>query len=345
MRNHILFVCEGVQHLASTMALGKHLKKIGMEASLFYPRAFPQLPGLRNFKFLITDKLAIPGMLQNVGLVVFFTNESSPFCMTSNRIGFIAKKTGTPTVTVQHGWLQPGLNYHSTHRKVGFIERESDNSHAIWHFSPIINFFGNDGIGYPLGVTPTPIEMPNREELNVLISTNFNWNVYSRESIVGFLRSLISLKQNFPFLNLMQRAHPAERSKDLSNEIGFYMDIAGVSEGQWPDILGAIEWADIVVSTPSTAVLDAYFKGVPAFIYKPEEFANALADVNGISFNNGKELTALVGTLITKKHYADPCFPSFDAARFESAIKKHLGRAKPFNLSEEDFLTYVGLCR
>jgi len=345
MRDNVLFVCEGVQHLATTLALAKSLKKSGIESSLFYGKGFIDNSNRRVFKFLLNDKLAVPGILQNVGLVVFLTNESSPYCMVSNKIGFISKRTNTPTLSVQHGWIQPGLNYHSNLSKVGFTERDTDNSPALWHFSPVVNIFGDDGIGYPTGLHKPCFELPPKAEINVLISTNFNWNVYSRESIIGFLRALIALKQNFPFINLMHRPHPAENADKMIAELGVYMDIVGTKKGKWTDIYNAIDWADVLISTPSTAVLDAYFKGVPSFVYKATGFEDALSQVNDIAFKDGNELTSLMSSLLNKGTYCDPGFPAFNPEKFESIIRQYLGRTPQFTMNEEDFIQYVNFCK
>jgi hypothetical protein len=345
MRNDVLFVCEGRQHLTSATVLAKHLEKVGIKPLLYYPHAIPEEPALHVFKHMSNDIFVLPGILQWVGLVVFFTNESSPFCMVSNKIGFIAKRTGTPTVTVQHGWIQPGLNYSADLPKVGFTGRGTDNSPALWHFSPVLKFFGEDGIGYPNAGSNAPIKISKNKAINALISTNFNWNVYSRESIVAFLRALIATKENFPFINFLHRAHPAENPESISAELGFYMDILGATSGSWPDIGSALDWADVVISTPSTVVLDAYYKGVPSFVYKPPGFENSLAQAEGITFSNGNELTSMMGALLTEGKYSDPKFPGFNPDRFEAVVREMISNAKPFNLQEEDYLQFVSFCK
>lgn len=345
MRENVLFVCEGIQHLASTIALAKHLKKIGVNSCLYHRHSILDNPDHRIFKYIIEDKLAVPGLLQHVGLVIFLTHESSPFCMTSNQIGFIARKTGTNAITVQHGWIQPGLNYQSDLPKVGFTGRGSDNSPALWHFSPVLGYFGENGIGYPTGSIKKAIEFPANDSMNVLISTNLNWNVYSRENIIGLLRSLITLKQTFPFLNLLHRSHPAEKSQAMVAELGVYMETLGIDQGNWPDIDSAIDWADFVISTPSTAVFDAYFKGVPTFVYEFDGFKEALSIASGITFSNGKELTSLISKLLSEKIYSDPNFPAFKPEVFEREIRQHLEFSNEFNLTEENFLQYMAFCK
>jgi hypothetical protein len=344
MRDTVLFICEGTQHLSSAIALAKNLKKTGIDASLFYAHAYPTDPGCRIFKHILNDNMIVPGFLQNVGLVIFFTNESSPFCMTSIRIGFIAKRTETPTITIQHGWIQPGLNYQANLQKVGFLGRGTDSSPALWHFSPVLQYFGSGGIGYPLGTNDVSIKVPQKDNINVLISTNLNWNVYSRENIVGFLRTLMQLKQEFPFLKFMHRAHPAENANTIASEIGMYMETLGISVGIWQDIGTAIDWADIVISTPSTVVLDAYFKETPVFVYGFQSFEEALADVEGITFRSGKQLTSLVADLLTEGKYSDPKFSGLQPEIFEEVVKKKIESTKEFSLSEEDYLQYRLFC-
>lgn len=345
MRDNVLFVCEGIQHLASTIALAGHLKKAGISSCLYHRHPIRDNPQRRIFKYVVNDRFAIPGLLQHIGLVIFLTHESSPFCMMSNKIGFIARKTNTPAITVQHGWIQPGLNYQGTLSEVGFTGRGSDNSPALWHFSPVLKYFGENGIGYPTGSFTPHIEYPQADNINVLISTNLNWNVYSRENIVGLLRSLIALKQNFPFLNLMHRPHPAEKSETMVAELGMYMETIGIEKGQWANIDSAIDWADIVISTPSTAVFDAYFKGIPTFVCKFNGFEEALADASGITFTNGNELNNLISKLLTEREYSDPEFPPFKPEIFGDIVKKHLKNTRPFNLTEEDFLQYSDFCK
>jgi hypothetical protein len=345
MRNDVLFVCEGRQHLTSAIVLATHLQKVGINALLYYPHDIPEETALHVFKHMSNDIFVLPGILQWVGLVVFFTNESSPFCLVSNKIGFIAKKTGTPTVTVQHGWIQPGLNYSAGLPKVGFTGRGTDSSPALWHFSPVLEFFGEDGIGYPNASDNAPINIPKNKAVNALLSTNFNWNVYSRESIVAFLRALIVAKENFPFINFVHRAHPAESPESISAELGFYMDILGCTSGSWTDIGSALGWADVIVSTPSTVVLDAYYMGIPIFVYKPSGFENYLTQADGIAFSNGSELTSMMGALLTEGQYPDPKFPRFNPDRFEAVAREMMVNAKPFDLQEEDYLQFISFCK
>jgi len=345
MREIVLFVCEGTQHLAAAIELAKVLKKTNIECSLFYAHAYPDEPECKVFKNILNDIMIVPGYLQYVGLTVFFTNESSPYCMSSTRIGFIAKRTGTPTITMQHGWIQPGLNFQTNLSRIGFLGRGTDSSLGLWHFSPILTYFGEDGIGYPLGKANTLLEIPKKENTNILVSTNLNWNVYSRENIVNFLRALMHLKQEFPLLNLLHRPHPAENPEAIAAEIGMYMESIGVTTSTWPSISSAIDWADIVISTPSTVILDAYFKGTPTFVYKFDGFEKALEIAQGISFSNGRELSSLISRLLTNGEYSDPQFAALNSSKLETAIKSLLGTAKNFKLDEEDYLQYRAFCR
>jgi hypothetical protein len=346
MRNSVFFVCEGRQHLSSAIVLAEALNAANIPSILFYPHELPEPARLEAFTYYSNDHLSIPGLLQWVGLVVLFTNESSPHCIASTRVSFIAKKTNTPCVTIQHGWIQPGLNFESDMRNIGFWSSGADSSRAIWHFSEIIGYFGKDGIGFPgLSAEISTPRQPASPELNVLIATNFNWGVYSKENIVGFLRAIRALGARFPSIQFAHRPHPAESSEKIQKEIGFYMDIADVPTGEWQSTDDALAWADVVISTPSTFVLDGLAQGVPTYVYSTETFSKHLGGMEEISFSTPNKLVSQLTSLVTEGRYEAPDIPRFNAERFLAQINSRMKAAGAFELREEDYLNYVSFVR
>lgn len=341
MRSLVLFVCEGAQHLANGRLLARALGNAGIRSCLYYPHELTPDVDVGVFDFVMNDIFAVPGFLRDVGLVVFFTHESSPYCMVSNKIGFIAKETGASCMTIQHGWIQPGFNFRTPIKRVAFKGRDTDNSRAISHFSKVVSFFGDDGIGFPpLNAKQKRIGIDKRTEYNVLLATNFNWGVYSRENIVAFMRCVQQLGSAFPSLLIAHKAHSAEKSQNITGELGFYLDSLGVVSREWPSIESALAWADIVISTPSTVVLDAMSKNTPVFVFSTERFTSALEDMRSISFSLPSDLVGKIGHLLADNVYECPELKPFDSEKFVRIIRDGLARSKPYSLDEEAFLRY-----
>jgi hypothetical protein len=346
MRNTVLIVCESVQHLAMATVLSKTLVDSGVRTSLYWSHAITEDMRVASYDHVLNDMLAIPGYLQRVSVVVFFTHEASPACLNSIRIGFIAKRSGAAVVTIQHGWIQPGLNFETSLKRVGFAGHDVDNSLAVRHFSPVIKYFGEDGIGYPLmqgDPVVTPVVKSNTQK--VLIATNFNWGVYSRENVVAFLRSIRELKSNFPSLQLFHRGHPAEHLGGLKSEVGFYLEEVGVEKEPWGTLAEAMVWSDFVLTTPSTVALDARVYSRPVFVFTPPVFESAVSDYGFPAFFSPSTLTAQVSALLSDRFYAPPEVPRYRPAEFLAKINALQMQSRDYELDEESFLQYIGFLK
>lgn len=345
MRTGVAIVAEGAQHLRLARVIGESLAAGGIEASLIAPTVLDEATAPACFRWIVSDIYAVPGFLQRVGLVLFFTNESSPFCMFSNKIGLAAEMTRTAAISVQHGWIQPGLNYSSARRRVGYVGRGSDNAHAIVHFSPVIRYDGEQGIGYPLIRSGrVEIRTPKSPEMRVLIATNFNWGVYSRESIVSFLRAMVAIKTVFPQISFLHRGHAAERSQGIAAELGFYLEVleAVPARGELEEALSA---ADVVISTPSTVALDAVAAGVPAFVFCPSEFETVRPAMGYPAFSNAIELQEKIGAMICEAKYDPPPIDGFNGERLNALVREALVGAGDYRLSNADYVNFARLVK
>lgn len=345
MRRGLALVIEGSQHLRLAVALGQALSEAGFRVSLISPSVSDEQMLPEHFCHVVTDIYAVPGFLQEVGLLLFLTNESSPFCMFSNKVALAAELTGTPALAIQHGWIQPGLNFKSATRRVGYVGRGVDNSRAIVHFARVLRYDGEDGIGYPLLKSEARrMSVPSSATLRVLVATNFNWGVYARESIAGFLRALTGLRVMFPGMRFSHRGHPAEQKQGITAELGLHLDVLSIEAA--PNALEeALNSADVVVSTPSTIALDAIAAGVPAFVFCPPEFAEVRGLVGYPAFQGVEDLQLRFRRLLSESYYERPPIKAFDPESLLRHITTELTRTAPYALSCEDYVRFAGLVK
>lgn len=341
MRNIVLLCVEGAQQLKQSVVYSRALKGQGIKTAIFSPNSLPDSVLVREFDFQIGDLLAVPGFLKNVGLVLLFANESSPICLTSIMVSKVARLTGCSVISVQHGWIQPGLNYISNLSRTEFSGRQGDNSKAIHHFSPVIEWFGDDGIGFPFKNHEIDPVVPEHPEINFLVCSNFNWGVYSNENIVGFLKSIKNLSVRLPSANFCHRPHPAEKNMDLAGIIGFYSESFKNQQLEWDSIDSALAWADIVITTPSTTALDSICKGKPVYIYDNGAFDSVLNQFKEICFTGEATLYSKICSLLSGGEYRFPNVKSFAPEKLVRRLQLEMAKSSEYKLSEGDFLEFI----
>lgn len=344
MRRQVLFCVEGSQHLEYAKTLASTAQKDGIYSSLFYAHPINSLSKLPEFKHVINDVFAVPGFLQNIGLVVFFTNETSPFCMRSNLISWAAKKSGASTVCIQHGWLQPGFNFSTDTKLIGFVN-PADNSQCVAPFSRMIGWEGENGIGYPGLKSEVRINYPDYSvrELSILVCTNFNWGLYTKESIVRFYRSLRDLKSKIPSIRLMHRPHPAEKSTEIFEELGLSLAEFGLLPAPVSPIpfSSVIIGVDMVLTTPSTVVLDALSSNVPVFMYRDKPFMQFIKGFERITFSSSNELIQKASELIDNRSYPSINAYVYNENKVIDIINEGIRDSKPYKFEEEDFFHFA----
>jgi|GEM_PF-6355790 len=338
VRNGILFVCEsiGSLNIASRIVRNYNFR---CPVYLFVIEKLLENNQeiIENFGFYTTDPHTLPGLMQKIKLVLLGAHESSPHCRISNAIGFLAKQTGTAHASLQHGWIQPGLNFWTNIKNIDYRGFNTDNSRSLFHFSKILKFFGATGIGYPQPLNKPPIASGTIEK--IIIATNFNWGVYHQQEIKTFIESTHSVRSNFPNSLIVHRPHPAEKNpqiQDAWDETYKNCKIQSIAECEDSrDLL----WPSLVISTPSTIALDYICLGIPTILYAPEKFQRHINDfsLEGISYNNPIELQALLDRIPDIRRAAIPKFPT---DIFEHTLLELYRENQQYNLSEDTFFTY-----
>lgn len=338
VRDGILFICESIGsfNLASRIVAGF---KFECKIYLYLPKHLYEsnYSNAVHFDFYTSDLYAIPGLLQHIKLVVFGAHESTPYCRASIAIGYLAKQTETAYVSLQHGWIQPGLNFQTDLRRIGFSGIGSDNSRSLYRFSKILTFFGANGIGYP-----APLEEQSEiKEVGsrCVVATNFNWGVYSQNEIISFGKTIEAVRNAFPDASIVHRPHPAERSQGISSNFLRLVQKFGVSDcAELPASID-LGWPNLVITTPSTIALDYICIGIPTAIYCPEKFENHIADLklNRISF---KDFDSLQELLVCDNLVSGVSLPLFPNKSFKDFIDSLECRKNNYSLSEEVFIRY-----
>lgn len=341
-RNTVFFCVEGFQHLEAAKVFARLFKEDGKDTAIYYPHDVDTDP-LTEFDNRVTDILAVPGFLRYVCLMVTFTNETSPQCMRTNLFTYAAKRTNTAVIAIQHGWLQPGLNFDSGQKNVGFISG-SDNSRAVSHFGKQVEWEGEDGIGY-FGLTEgTEITLPKprQDRYSALVCTNLNSTVFTREQAFQFWRCVSRLQDVFPYLRLYHRGHPAENSLAEFDALGMG-DIArkmARSPTSPHPMSASLVGMDFAIVTPSTTALDCVGAGVPTFLFEEKSFIGKLDAFAGNLFRTHEDLIGLVRRLLGAAEYRKPTYPAFSPLKFTKIAYEAIRTTGEYVMSEEILMDY-----
>nr|WP_314571208.1 hypothetical protein [uncultured Pseudomonas sp.] len=341
IRDGIMFICEskGSFDIACRM-----IRRFDFKAPLYLYASNKILESsdqsyLQLFDHYTSNFLTIPGILKHIKLVFLGAHESTPHCKISNAVGYIAKKTHTSVVSIQHGWIQPGLNFNTKIKNIDYTGVNTDNSRSLYHFSSILNFFGENGIGYP-----APNHKKNKEKAvetgnnRIIIATNFNWGVYTENEFEEFSQAITMMCKYLPNSSIYHRPHPAERnatkSRLLHDDTG--RPILNFHENP---LACELDWPTVVITTPSTVALDYITTGIKTLIYTPKIFTSYIEELNlhASSFENGEEMLEL---LDANHKFSSSKIPLFPSSNFSDLIESLLLSTKDFVLSEEDFIKY-----
>lgn len=337
-RNGILFVCESVGSLNIARRVVKHFDfKCPIYVFTLDSLLIERKQELEPFNYITTDPHTVPGMLAHIKLVFLGAHESTPHCRTSNAIGFIAKKTGTALASIQHGWIQPGHNFTSSIKRIAYRGISTDNSRSLFHFSQILSFFGDDGIGYPYPADEPATAIKNNK--NIIIATNFNWGIYDQSQVDTFTNSVKSLRNRFPDWTIVHRPHPAEKQETIENTWAAIYQEYNIGSTRENSESQELSWPSLVVSTPSSIALDYITIKTPTVLYSTDLLRPFMQELS-LESNTFCEPDEFIGAINRAGANTEKAIPKFPSKAFISTIHRLFETNKPFNLSEENFLKF-----
>lgn len=303
------------------------------------------MSNIENLDYLVKDINLLPGFLKKVRLVVFFNYQSVFANRKFLQIGILLRKTNTPFICLQHGLIEPGLNFHTNGKIIDTVSTLSHTSMGIYHFNKFpISWDGPSGIGYPWKqVDSNNVALLSRKtKINILVCTNFNWGIYSNEEIYSFIRIINLLKINYPHFDIRIKPHVAENLITIDpfnyrlNFSDFNFKIIDDK-----DITDSLNWSDIVITTPSTTIIDSLSAAKPTFVFSTDIFFNFLTKFKKISFHNSEELNSLIINLLRDKLYEWPKIKKFNTKKFMSLIDSNSNKNNDYILSEEDYSSFI----
>ncbi|NIE73915.1 hypothetical protein F3J45_05580 [Pantoea sp. Ap-967] len=295
------------------------------------------------FDQITTEPHTVPGLLEKTKLVLLGAHESTPHCKVSNAIGYLCKQTGTAHASIQHGWIQPGHNFSSTLKRIDYRGTETDNSLSLFHFSKLLSFFGDDGIGYPYP-NSTVRKLSSNAIHNIIIATNFNWGVYSKHQIVSFIYAIKEIRAKYPQSTMIHRPHPAEKKEQINQDWAeAYKQCNIKCTSEHPESL-ELDWASLVISTPSTIALDYITTNTPTALYAPEPFASFTHELslNSRVFTNANEVIQATDYALNNTTHKIPKFPN---RKFRAKIEDLIKLNEPFRLTEDIFFRFGELIK
>jgi hypothetical protein len=346
LREIILFVCGNIAQIKFSDFISSECKlNSGIKSALIADiNDNLNIEYIQNIDYFLKDINLLPGFLKKVRLVVFFNYQSVFANRKFLHIGILLKKTNTPFISLQHGLIEPGLNFHSDGKIIDTVSTSSHTSIGIFHFNKFpISWDGPSGIGYPWKqVKSSNLDLLTMKiKINILVCTNFNWGVYNNEEIYSFIRMINILKINYPHFDIRIKPHGSENliNMDLFN---YRLKFSDFNFKIFDDkcISESIDWSDIVITTPSSTIIDSLSAAKPTFIFSTKIFLNNLIKFKKILFNNSDDLNTLIISLLRDKKYEWPKLKEFDTKKFLELIDSNSNNNE-FKLTEEDYLSFI----
>lgn len=246
-----------------------------------------------------------------------------------------ARRLKIPVMGIQHGLFQLGLN-----------QRDRGAHGTISYSGPVFSmpmrpvcdvmldwFDGANGIGY---ARDTSVVLGAKREDSVLIAANLNWHIYTRDERMAFVTAVLQLVKQFPDQKFIWRMHPNEKTSPQFQEMRTVIQAAveELDNLEIPDSLlpteSLIARALLLITTPSTLILDAEASACPTVIYKCTANASLVTAIgHGSSFTNYLELHKIFVDALADVQscvLSTGLLKPFNEGRFVELVEQHLRR-------------------
>ncbi len=216
--------------------------------------------------------------LDGVGAVFSATESSAPAHRAAHSLARRANRLGLRTYTMQHGYESVGLTWFDADYPPGAIRFES---RTIFTWGPLERLHSDVlpetrakcvAVGCGRAATPAALARPEGRGSLVAVFENLHWNRYPPPYRSAFLRNLESTAREHPDTTFVVRPHP--RGKWLTRHCDEPLPraanvvIAPSEDPRWTSYCAPalIEFADGVITTPSSVALDAAVRGRPTAV-------------------------------------------------------------------------------
>jgi hypothetical protein len=336
----ILFVCEEPRHLALAQPLARSLARHGLRPAIFPRFALEAGDHEGVFEAVLTDPFAVPGFLRHAGLVLYFRNESSPFCLASVLVSFAARQQGVPGLTLRDGVLDRAA---AALTRKGFQGFGTDAAMAAHQFCETLPFLGEDGIGHPAcaAASDEAMRLPPEEALRILLVTNFGWGGHAPETANAFLRIVQQAATRHNFAEITHRADAGDAGPNTPAALSETVRRLELREARESVTRQDIRAADLVIATPGPAVLDAVAAGRPVLVYAPPGVADALSAWDDIRFSDDRGFDRAMAALLRDGQRNRSAEIRFREAAFLRRVEAKMAERRDLPLREEDFLQFV----
>ncbi len=215
-----------------------------------------------------------------------------------------------PRLDVQHGLLQVGYTIPGS-----TLDDETLN-------------ISDMKIGWEIYGVPLPIiHRSSFQKRRIGISSNLHWMIYSDRERSLFRNCVIDIARRFPDVDFIWRPHPGEflfqageypRRDDLG-VLRHNIRVQSFSEIEGTTMEDFLRDTDLLISTPSTTLLDAERADLPCIVFDSRYLAKQLRNFEQISlFRRSPDLIDLV----------DGFFGARDVARFRSGYSMNFDHAR-----------------
>ncbi len=230
----------------------------------------------------------------NFDAVVSFAAPCDPRLMQNLFVVSYFDEIGIPTIEIQHGLFQYGINNVDVGLQVGSSPERGDQMgiHIEYAAKKVLRWGGEDGIGYLKSELAVEAPANLRGEF-VLVTTNQNWHVYSDKHRYQLAIAIVRLAMSRPDLRFVWKPHHAENGTPEAKRV-----LTTVQEYELPNIEfehsvpaeALIPSCKAAITTVSTTLIDYQTHRTPTAVFACEPVAHLVEQLRCVSFSNAIEL-------------------------------------------------------
>ena len=260
---------------------------------------------LRFLKNLILNDNSVELIykIEKFGMLITTVCSGAYCCRTGLQVISICLNIGIPVVELQHGLFEYGLHYNVEPKcfetQYDFLDVDNFTDYLLSYYPVVSKKRDVTVIGFPKYYA-TDIDIPLYTANYVLILTNFNWDCFTSEDFNVFLGALLKVVTQNSEINFIWKPHPAEIQFFIDKRINldFYPNITIAQLDNLTKLLtldNLIKYADKVISTISTVLLDCEAYNKDTAIFKSDANSELLTELNNFySFSSYEELSFFV---------------------------------------------------
>ncbi len=242
---------------------------------------------------------------QHFELVVSFSGMRHPRMTMNLTLLSFFNQIGVPTLEIQHGLFQYGINNTDPGLQVGGrVERGDQLGLSVGYGAKhVVPWGGDHGIGYLKSNLPARSSEWRRDY--GLITTNSNWHLYAGKQRYQLALAILKLASSLPKQRFVWKPHSAEHGQaDAKQAITMVerYELPNLSIDRSTPAEELILRCSFGITTVSTTLLDYERCQKPAIVFTCPEVQHLVERLQVRTFSSGSELPRIVSELVASPH-------------------------------------------